>query len=59
MSIDEVDKLKLNNDEVDKKKNAWGKQKELVFRRGSWLIHHYTPYISSENVYILTLCSQW
>ena len=26
MSNDEVDKLKLNNNEIDKKKNAWGKR---------------------------------
>ena len=27
MSNDEGDKLKLNSNEVDKKKNAWGKSK--------------------------------
>ena len=44
MSNDKVDKPKLNNNEIDKnkknKKNAWGKRKELVFRRGSWLMHY-------------------
>ena len=33
-SNDEVDKLKLHNDEV-----AWRKRKEQMFRRGSWLVH--------------------
>ena len=56
MSNDEVDKLKLNNNEVDiKKKNAWGKRKELVFRRGSWLIHHLQN-ISHQKVYTFRHC---
>ena len=40
MSNYEVDRLKMNNNEVNKRKNAWEKRKELVFRRGSCLIHH-------------------
>ena len=50
MSIDEVDKLKLNNNEVVKKKSAWGKRKELIFSRENWLIHHLQN-ISHQKVY--------
>ena len=35
MSNDEVNKLKLNNNDADNKKISWGKRKEVVFRRGS------------------------
>ena len=55
MSNDEVDKLKLNNNEVDKKKNAWEIRKELVFRGGSWLMHHLQN-ISHQKVYTFWHC---
>ena len=55
MSNDEVDKLKMNNNEVDKKKHAWGKRKELVSRRGSWLIHHLQN-VSHKKVYTFWHC---
>ena len=57
ISNDEVNKLKLNNDEV-----------EEAVRGRSWLIHHlnviYTntvleKHVSSENIYILILRCQW
>ena len=54
MSTDEVDKLKLNDNEVDKK-NAWGKEKELVFTGGPWLIHHLQN-ISPQKVYTFWHC---
>ena len=55
MSIDEVDKLKLNNNEVVKKKSAWGKRKELIFSRENWLIHHLQN-ISHQKVYTFWYC---
>ena len=39
ISNDYVDKLKLNNNEFVKENN-WGKKKEQVFRRGTWLTHY-------------------
>ena len=38
-----------------RKEKAWGKRKELVFRRGSWLIHHLQN-ISHLKVYIFWHC---
>ena len=55
MNNDEVDKLKLNNSKVDKKKKAWGNGKKLVFRRGSWLIH-YLQNVSPQKVYTFWHC---
>ena len=51
----EIDKLKLNNNEVDKKKNGWGKGIEIVFKRKSWLIHHLQN-ISHQKVYTFWHC---
>ena len=55
MSNYEVDRLKMNNNEVNKRKNAWEKRKELVFRRGSCLIHHLQN-ISHQKVYTFWYC---
>ena len=55
MSNDEVDKLKLNNNEVHKKKNAWEVRKELVVRGGSWLMHHLQN-VSHQKVYTFWHC---
>ena len=43
--------------------NTWGKRKENIFRRGSWLLHHAKlnlflknkPVFSSENIHVLIL----
>ena len=53
MSNDEIDKLKLNNKEFDKKKTPEKKRRELVFR--SWLIHHLQN-ISHQKVYTFWYC---
>ena len=55
MSNCEVDRLKMNNNEVNKRRNAWEKRKELVFRRGSCLIHHLQN-ISHQKVYTFWYC---
>ena len=55
MSKDKVDKVRLSNNEVDKKKNVWGKRNELVLRRGSWFIHHLQN-ISHQKVYTFWQC---
>ena len=55
MSDDEVDKLNLNNNKVDKKTNAWEKRKELVFSKGSWLIQHLQN-VSHQKVYTFWHC---
>ena len=47
--------MKLNNDEVDKKKKTWGKRKELGFRRESWLIHYFQN-ISPQKIYTFWNC---
>ena len=49
-------------------KYTWGKRKETVLRKGSWLTHHvkvvnintvFEKHDSSENIYILLLCCRW
>ena len=56
MSNDNVHKLKLNNDEVDKSKNL-RKKKRKVFRRG-YIDADFEKCASSENIYTLILCCQ-
>ena len=55
MSNDEVDKLKLNNVEADKKKRLRKKKRTSIEKR-KLIYTPFTKYISSENIYILTLC---
>ena len=68
MCNDEIVKLKLNNDEVDKPKNLRKKRKENAFRNGCWLIQHvkgiyinsvFEKHVTSENMYILILYCHW
>ena len=57
MYNDEVDKLKLNNDEVDKKKSLRKKKRTSIQKR-KLIDTPYTKNVSSENVHILKLCCQ-
>ena len=57
MSNDEVDKLKLSNDEIDKKKTPEKKKRTSIQKR-KVIDTPFAKYISSRNIYILTLCCQ-
>ena len=57
IGYDEVDTLKLNNDEVDKKKRL-GKKKRTSVQKKKLIDTPFAKYISSDNIYILTLCCQ-
>ena len=55
---DKVDKLKLNNTEVDKKKKRLKKKKITSLQKRKLIDTPFAKYISSESIYILTLCCQ-
>ena len=58
MSNDEVDKLKLNNNEVDKKKKCLRIKKLTSIQKRKLVDSPFAKYILSESIYILTLCCQ-
>ena len=53
MSNDKVDKLKLNNNEVDKEKRL---RKKKLTSIQNLIDTPFAKYISSEIIYILKLC---
>ena len=57
MYNDEVDKLKVNNDEVDKKKSLRKKKRTSIQKR-KLIDTLFSKNVSSENVHILKLCCQ-
>ena len=57
MSNNEVDKLKLHNDEVDKQKNLREKKRTGIQKR-KLIDTPFAKYVLSENLYIPTLCCQ-
>ena len=57
MSNDEVDKLKLHNDEVDRQKSLREKKRTGIQKR-KLIDTPFVKYILSENLFILILCCQ-
>ena len=57
MSNDEVDKLKLHNDEVDTKKSLREKKITRIQKR-KLIDTPFAKYVLSENLFILILCCQ-
>ena len=57
MSNDEVDKLKLHNDEVDRKKILREKKRTGIQKR-KLIDTPFAKYVLSENLFILILCCQ-
>ena len=57
MNNDEVDKLNLNSDEVDKKKSLRKKKRTSIQKR-KLIDTPFSKNISLENLHILKLCCQ-
>ena len=57
MGNDEIDKLKLNNNEFDKKKKKHLKKKKRISIQ-KLIDTPFAKYISSESIYILILSCQ-
>ena len=57
MSNDEVDKLKLHNDEVDRQKSL-RENKRTGIQKRKLIDTPFVKYILSENLFILILCCQ-
>ena len=57
MSKNEVDKLKLHNDEADKYKSL-RKKKRTAIQIRKLIDTAFAKYVLSENLYILLLCCQ-